>query len=276
MPLLQSSAPLSQPFSSPALRTQQGGGLRLSLTTSDSNVTLYCSFAVMDQEGNINPGIFSVTPSATYTVSVADYPLPLGWLTRVSLFATPSELPRGVVYGSVDYHNHLSKPLSGIHRILSSYVSDEFKPNWPPGVQEHSLSGHGRLRVLSISNPSAGADISQAVPSGARWLPLALQATLTTDANVATRIPFLLITDGSADLALAAHGYSSAASNAVQFSFSAGSHSHTGTPLQTWSLIHPFHLYTGWTIGTETQSIQVGDQWSAIRLTVEEWLEHGP
>jgi hypothetical protein len=32
-------------------------------------------------------------------------------------------------------------------------------------------------------------------------------------------------------------------------------------------------LPAGWTVGTVTGSIQSGDQWSAIFLGVEEWLE---
>jgi hypothetical protein len=67
-----------------------------------------------------------------------------------------------------------------------------------PGVPIASpLDGGGALRSIAGTTPGAGAEISETVPTGARWELLAFQATFVTSAAAANRVPQLTLDDGT-------------------------------------------------------------------------------
>lgn len=132
-----------------------------------------------------------------------------------------------------------------------------------------------RSRVVQgVPSPAAGADWSTAVPAGHLWQPFSVTAQLLTSAAVANRQAVLVLGDGT-------NVYAYLTAPAVQ---AAGA-----TVIYTWCDVDTFvalgarqvaalpavAIPPGWTIGVATALLDVGDQWSAIRLglidTTERW-----
>ena|SRR5437870_7986383 len=128
--------------------------------------------------------------------------------------------------------------------------------------------------VQGVASPAAGADWSATVPAGHLWRPFTVTAQLLTSAVVANRQPVLVLGDGT---------------NPFAFLTAPAVQAASGTVIYTWANVDTFvslgsrqvaalpdiELPPGWTIGVSTALLDVGDQWSAIRLglidTIERW-----
>ena len=131
----------------------------------------------------------------------------------------------------------------------------------------------GVSRVVKVPNPAAGADWTQAVPGGVMWKILSGQATLTTSATVATRLPQIQLTSAGVNVGLYGAVFNVPAGTTAAISFSqrlgsavglAGSPS-SPAPLPNYPLVQ------GDTLGSSTGAIQAADQWSAIAFVVAEY-----
>ena len=138
------------------------------------------------------------------------------------------------------------------------------------------LRGNVFQKVVETAAPAAGAESITTVPAGKYWRLASFYATLTTDATVATRIPVLIIDDGTNVLW---RGLSATTGVAAGLSMAFGSGAHYGTyatqagvSVAGFSLIDPdwFVLEPGWRIRTLTTAIVAGDQWGIARLVVQE------
>lgn len=131
---------------------------------------------------------------------------------------------------------------------------------------------NGVKRVVRVPAPAAGAEFSVAVPGGAQWRILAGMASLTTSAVVANRLPRYAFTiaglrvyetgDAVNYAAGGTYGQSFAIGAAAQFSGGGGNSSSVPIP-SLW-------LPDGAVFGSHTVALDVGDQWSAAVLWIEE------
>lgn len=133
-------------------------------------------------------------------------------------------------------------------------------------------------RRLVVPNPAVAADWSLRNDSGGNWLVRSLTYTLTTDANVANRVPTLTIT-AAEDLYVAISSASViAAATQTRFMHLAGL-TEWGTTAFTrgmpWpaggQIIQPGHI-----MATVTTNKQAGDQYSAIIADLIEFPETYP
>jgi hypothetical protein len=129
------------------------------------------------------------------------------------------------------------------------------------------------IKNIVVSNPAAGADWVQTVPSGKRWRVMTGNFQLATSATVANRFPAIVFDDGVNQF------YATAWDNAIVAStpvakISLGPQRYVAVNdgnAQTIAYIGNLILSPGMRVRSNTTSIQVGDQWSNIFLLVEEW-----
>lgn len=134
---------------------------------------------------------------------------------------------------------------------------------------------------VTQANPAAGADFTVTVPSGKFWRLLTMIATLQTSAVVAARAVKLFIDDGTDNLYETGNndtGHS--ASITAQYSFAPGCPMST-TAVPASAVLRHFPvpemvLMPGYRIRIVTGALDVGDQWSAIKLLVDEELMEFP
>jgi hypothetical protein len=143
----------------------------------------------------------------------------------------------------------------------------ELAEDWPSPVT---------LRTIVSASPAVATDFTITTPGESVWMLVALEATLTADANVANRHPDLTVTDGTNPIWRIPPGVSVTASQTAAISWvpSLGYTSATLLGNRLAVGIPDLILQSGWTVGPTGSNLQAGDQWSAITTTVVE-VFHG-
>ncbi|MBA7545412.1 hypothetical protein ES705_37780 [subsurface metagenome] len=132
---------------------------------------------------------------------------------------------------------------------------------------------HGRILSITGTDPAAGAEISEIVPARRRWRFHGIRFTLITDVNVADRTVYLQISDGTNVLIFITHTQTQAASITRSYNFHPRPDAASTISTQISIPLPYFTLGAGYGIITSTNNIQVGDQFSAIHLLAEEWID---
>lgn len=127
-----------------------------------------------------------------------------------------------------------------------------------------------KTRGAVTADPAAGADPATiTVPANKVWKIKTITGTLVADANVATRIVMVTITDGT---------------NTVYEVNLTGTQTASQTVIHNWGELAPatttgsyrlgtlpnLRLEAGWTISITTTNIQVGDDWTALGYSYQE------
>jgi hypothetical protein len=132
-------------------------------------------------------------------------------------------------------------------------------------------ASNGILRVVTGTDPAAGAEIVETVPAGKIWRLLSIRFALVTDATVASRRTHVIIDDGTSELFRVSGSTDQTASSTARFSLSPA----FGTISNNASTNHfpmpSIHLEPGFRIQTSTSNIQAGDNYGAPIMYVEEW-----
>lgn len=144
--------------------------------------------------------------------------------------------------------------------------------------QQASASSGAKILTKTVGNPAAGADWSLVVPAGKTWQLLSVTAFFQASAVVANRFPFLNISNiGAVKIIQIGPGNSVATSVGTTQQWIAG---WSGAETSVLGVINRYLpsglvLPSGYTISTTTVSKDVGDQWSAISISVVE-ITNGP
>jgi hypothetical protein len=158
--------------------------------------------------------------------------------------------------------------------LVSDYVTSAQGASWPSGRQITPIESNGAVRTFSVGNPAAGADWNLLVPVGARWRLMATNAQLVTSAAVATRVPELQFQAAAVPIATFTPNGTVAASLTAQVSGSSSVATNVAGVTDVMIPIGgPIYLLGNQLIQSVTRNIQAADQWSNIRVVVEEWLD---
>lgn len=156
--------------------------------------------------------------------------------------------------------------------LFAGYLTDSHGLTWPPGQFEASVSGEGFLRAITGTDPAAGVEISETVPTNTRWLILAIQFALVSD-GAGSAIQLRLLYNVGADiqilLAPSTHGLS------TSITYSAGvDREEFATNNGVMGMRLPrMVLRGGDIISTNSVNLGAGDDYGAPTLYVMEWLE---
>lgn len=159
--------------------------------------------------------------------------------------------------------------------LCQGYLTTTLNLAWPPAPIEPSERPPGQLRSIAGTDPAAGVEISETVPTNARWRLLAIRYALVTDSTVATRTSRIILDDGATIYHVAEFGATQAASATVNY----GGAVHTAykdSSIPTNNIMIPLPdlwLFQGHRIRTITNNLQAGDNHGAPQLLVEELIE---
>lgn len=271
-----SGAPASPPSVVSGLGFYFGGDDRIRLTSWNSlaSVTIVLTGRFVHLDGRVEPFSDVHTPATNRTAATSTFQRAQGWLTDLSALVTGAAPLRGQTFVRVDVVRGQGSVDTPLSTLMQGYVTATKRLAYPGSVVEDSLAGQGAIRSITGTNPAAGAEISETVPTGARWRFMALRATLTTDGTAANRTPNLLFDDGANIYAACGVNSNQVASTAVAFHFVDVGQTFTQTTLNG-QVSTPANLVlaAGHRIRTSTGALQAGDDWSAPQYAVEEWLE---
>ncbi len=217
----------------------------------------------------------TLTLGSARALQAVTLPVQEGFLIAVSCAPKSATVIRGSVFTNAVLVRVNPQAAQGFNalRLFSDYAVAFQDLGYPTGRNISSTEGPGLIRTITGTTPGLGAEITETVPTGARWRLQALSATLVTSATVATRAPHLIIDDGVNILFEITANGTQAASLTQRYSAGNSTFSITSDaavvqiPLSEAVILQP-----GWRIRTLTTAIQAGDQYSAPQYSVEEWI----
>lgn len=146
--------------------------------------------------------------------------------------------------------------------------------NKPPplfrGAYDRVLRGLRRPVTLPV--PNVGTDWSVVVPGGRMWRLVMGTVSLVTSATVINRYPGMEITDGSNAYTQVATATGQPANSTIVVNYCAWAGAPNGGIASSFSLaaVPAVWIPGGWTLGSFTYNLQVGDQYGAPKLLIEE------
>jgi len=129
----------------------------------------------------------------------------------------------------------------------------------------------GRIASLFSANPAANTEITVTVPAYATWRVMGATATLVTAVAAGNRLVTLIVDDGANELFRVNAAVVQAPSLTYSYSF-ASAVSDTVVPGNVVKLPQLI-VKSGYRIRTLTTNLAAADDWSAMQLLVEEWVQ---
>lgn len=249
--------------------------LQVSSWNALAGVTLTIAGRFRTLDGEDHPFVFTHAPNTNRTIASSVFPLGDGWIVNATVFVSAAAPIIGQTFVRLQIVRGFSSSGIVLATLAAGYVTAVQPVAWPGGAVQGSLDGAGAVRSIAGSTPGAGAEISEAVPTGARWELLAFSCRFVSGAAVANRDPVWTLDDGATIYARNGWNALVVASTTIDFTlepgFAApwndqGGHANVPLPIN-------LRLAAGHRIRTVTTNIQVADQYSAIQYLVREWLE---
>lgn len=248
--------------------------LRLTSWNSLASVVLTLTGRFLHVDGRIEPFSHVHTPNTDRTAATTTHRRAEGWLLDCSLVVTGATPQRGRTFARLDVVRGLGSVDTVLSTLLRGYVTAEQRLGWPGSQQEDPLAGQGALRSVAGTDPAADTEISETVPTGARWRVLAVSFELVTDANAANREVALVVDDGTTTLFTSPSGFTHTASLTRRYSAAAlGAATAPAQGTDRQILLPDLRLPAAARLRTSTTSRQATDNFGAPQLLVEEWLE---
>jgi hypothetical protein len=250
--------------------------LRVAAASSQAGESLTVSYRLLLPNGEIVMGQSATTVTSDRALNIHDEPLAEGFLLSVSCKAAAATT-RGQTFARI----FLTDPVLGAgqpsYMLMADYVTTRMAPAHPNGRVLAPSEGPGFMRSILVANPPPATDWLLTVPTNARWRPTSAISVLTNDANVGNRTVAALVGVNGSSTFLSAATENHPANQQSQFTFSAGLSfvvPVAGAFQLPWPANHFLVSATAGYMQAFTTGYQAGDQWSAIRVCVEEWLDN--
>lgn len=249
--------------------------LRFNAWSSAAGVTLALRYRFLRAtDSEIVDSAEQLAPTSNRVLTTVDIALPIGFLINIDVFALAGAPAFGTTFMQVQLIRGAGAAATVVSTLLQAYIAANVAKAWPGSPLENSLDGPGVIRSITGTVPAAGAEVSEAVPAGARWSLLAFRAQLVTAIAAANRSPQLSIDDGANIFCVSETIFQQAASLTLRYNWFGGA-TLTGT-IQGIDVPIPLvlnnYLAAAFRVRTLTQNIQAADQWNAVQYLVREWL----
>jgi len=248
--------------------------LQLNSWNGVAGVVLGLRFRILRSDGQLVDSVELHTPNSNFTQATTTHPLPQGFLLNAFIFAASGNPLVGITFAQLQLVRGFSGAITPISTILQDYVSTTQGPSWPGSPIRSSIDGPGALRSIAGTTPGAGAEIIETVPLNVRWQLVSVVYTLTNSATVANRFSRLFVNDGAnvygrfeqpaVGLAASATGLYTAGGNITNTTWQDG---------YALALPDALRIPGGGHWLTSTLGIQAGDQYSAVRYLVFQWID---
>lgn len=248
--------------------------LRITISSNVAGVEVDVQARLLRPDGQITVSSWQFFPTGNRALNIFERDLCEGWLLDVVASTPTAAVRRGNVFADIGLIRGSGATALSVRNLIDAYVTTSVGQGWPDGDQYDSVNQSGIINHLVIGTPAAGADFQLVVPTGARWRLRSIAATLTTAVAAGNRLPVFQITDNIGHPLVQSPFANQQAPSIVQAycaqqgwtAFTNGNTSVTGLPTD-------LTLLAGWFIGCTTTGIQAADQWSALQVQFEEWLE---
>lgn len=247
--------------------------LRFGVVTALSSMVIGCSGTLLNTSGELVTFDMRVAATNDRVETVLTQNIGAGWLLSAHPYVASGTLVDRAVYTSARLVREAGAIDLPMGMLFSGYLDAWRQPSFPFGHNEGPTEGSGRIRSITGTDPAAGVEISETVPTGAVWRVLAATVLLVTDATVANRAVVWTIDDGTTNLYKLWPGVSQTASQSIRHVISRQG-AYRGSDNNSYFHTPAFEMWlpSGYRIRTETNSLQAGDNFAAPLLLIKEWL----
>lgn len=253
--------------------------LRLTVFNAAAGVTVTVSGRTLPF-GESRPTAFSrtLTPTANRAASTLFVALGDGWLLNCQVIVTSGTPLDGQTWARLSLQRG-DGAIGGEHFTLASDTITVGKAlAWPGGFVRGPLDGAGAIRSIGGTTPGAGAEVSESVPTGARWQLLAFKVHFLASGVAGSRRAVFIIDDGANVLYESqtdATGTTAGGNFDIVYAPGIGDFRQSQVVQATIgdNIPNLALLTAGFRLRTVTGALDVGDQYSAVRYWVREWLE---
>lgn len=217
-----------------------------------------------------------ITPTSDRAVTTQQIVLLDGYL--LSLAITPEGTTRrGQTFCQLYLARSPFDEAGHMTLLISHYIETGHGAGWPGGTMESSVEGPGFIYLVTGTDPAAGSEVSETVPTNARWKLRGFICTLVTNATAATRNMSTIVDDGSTAFfkSRLTGGFSNSQSRTAYFlpGYESTDFTFINNEYALVPLLPDLLLFQGWRVRTSTTNLQAGDNYGAPVLLVEEWIE---
>lgn len=224
--------------------------------------------------GQVAPQEFSFAPPTDRSEFIRVQQLAEGYILGVTAFASSGTPRRGQCFVECGTMRGGAVAASVVQPIFADYITTGAATGWPGGRICASVEDPGVLRSVTGTDPAAGAEVSESVPTNARWRLRSLRVPLVTSAVVANRRPHLVVDDGATILFDFAAGDTQAASLTRNYNSGPDGFARVAQDNEIYIPSHyQLMLFQGWRVRTVTTALDAGDNYGPPQLNVEEWIE---
>lgn len=249
--------------------------LALTVHNSLAGVRVAVHWRMKPRRGPIIANRQEFTPATDRSASSLEFGIGEGYLLNLVAFASAGSPRRGQTFVRVRVIRGRDASAVALGSAIQGYVTGNQDRAWPGSPLEGSLEGDGYIRAITGTNPAAGSELSETVPTGARWEVMALLATLVTDATATNRRPTIRLDDGASHYFQVGAPDEWGANTTQEVCWASGAW--LTTTIDPDSPLCGFPqgivLLAGHRIRTNTRNFQAGDNWSAPLFVIREWLE---
>jgi hypothetical protein len=225
-------------------------------------------------EGNVIPMTFDATPTSARVLFETSFQLGEGFLLGLAVRGEAAAARRGACFVQVLLLRGGLQADQPVETLFSDYLAEGQLIGWPGGNIRQSLEGPGLMRNILGTAPAAGANITETVPTGARWMLQSFRFSLTTSLVVANRRVHVLFDDGANIFLDMAAADVVAAALTRNYNLDPAEFARTAQDSEIYVPFFPAVLLTaGQRIRTTVTGLDVGDQFTAPRYVVQEWIE---
>lgn len=262
------------------LYIQQADRFFLSGLNSDVNVAqlLLNGRILRASDGQVSPFNLAMNITSDRVVTRQMFDLTEGYLLGAKILGLGGTT-RGRCYVSLDIARGQVANRTLYQQLIADYISRNHDATWPGGDYIHSIDGPGWAHRVAGATPAAGADVSETVPTNARYRLVSFRCQLNTSAAVANRQVRFVLDDGTTIFYSAYASNQQAANTIAVYEFVPGgpaAYSITGSSTSVDAQVPApagAPLFTGFRIRTVTDALQAADQFSIVSYEVEEWIE---
>lgn len=250
--------------------------LKVTVFNAAAGVTVKVSGRFQSADGGRpSPFVSTLVPATDRTASTLIVPLAEGWLLNAQAIVSGGAPLTGQTFAILSLARGVTTNAEDLFTLVAGTITAKQRLSYPGSAVANTLDGGGALRSIAGATPGAGAEISETVPTGARWELLTFQATLVTSAAAANRVPQLTIDDGTTVIFRVGAALNQAASLTQRRSWFQGApapylDNASNVPMPLPSNVR---LGAAFRIKTVTAAIDVADQYSAVQYLVREWIE---
>lgn len=249
--------------------------LRFQSVGNTTGLIVQVTGRVLRPDNTISPISFAHVPNSTRTTASTVVALSEGWLLGIEARVLSGTVPGNGLWGILDLVRGSGTNIIPLQALAWDFISAVDPLMWGGALNVGPLDGAGCLRAIVGSAPGAGNQISETVPTGARWEPICFSAILTTSGAAANRIVALTLDDGTNIYHVESNNINQAASTLLAYEHAQGNQ-RIAAPLATGI---PCVLPTGLKMGaghrirTSTVLMQAGDTFNAPNYLVREWFD---